>query len=58
MALWILAEINLNRTDFYRDTFIELIWSFEQKNPPIRFYLVGGQMLSTFQHVKRSACHF
>ena len=31
MALWILAEINLSRADFYRDTIIELIWSSEQK---------------------------
>jgi len=42
LALWILTEVDLNPTDFYRDTFIELVWSFDQKNPPTRFYLVGG----------------
>jgi hypothetical protein len=51
----ILTEVDLNGADFYRDTFIELAWSFEQRNPPNRFYLVGGQMLSSFQHVKRPA---
>jgi len=33
LALWILAEIDLNRADLYRHTFIELGWSFEQKIP-------------------------
>jgi hypothetical protein len=51
----ILAEVDLNRADLCRGTFIKLAWSFEQKNPPNRFYLAGGQMLSSFQHVKRSA---
>ena len=55
LALWILTEVNLNRGDFHRDTFIELVWSFEQKNPPTRFYPIGRQMLRSFQHVKRSA---
>jgi hypothetical protein len=58
LALWILAEVALNRADFYRNTFIELVWSFEQRNPPNRFYLAGGQMLRSFQHVKRSARNF
>jgi hypothetical protein len=39
LALRILAEIDLNRADLHRDTFIELVWSFEQKNPPTRFFL-------------------
>jgi hypothetical protein len=34
LALWILTEVDLNRTDFYRDTFIELGWFFEQKKSP------------------------
>jgi hypothetical protein len=42
LALRILAEIDLNRPDLYRDTFIELVWSFEQRNPPTRFYPIGG----------------
>jgi hypothetical protein len=41
--MWILAEVDLNRADLYRDTFIKLVWSFEQKNPPNRFYLAGGE---------------
>lgn len=36
LALWILTEVDLNRTDFHRDTFIELIWSFEQKKIPLQ----------------------
>jgi hypothetical protein len=40
--LRILAKIDLNRADLHRHTFIELVWSFEQRNPPTRFYLVGG----------------
>jgi hypothetical protein len=57
LALRILAEIDLNRADLYRDTFIELVWCFGQRNPPTRFYPIGRQMLRSFQHVKRSACH-
>jgi hypothetical protein len=34
LALRILAEIDLNRADLYRDTFIELAWSFEHKKSP------------------------
>lgn len=37
LTLRILTEIDLNRADLYRYTFIELAWSFEQRNPPIRF---------------------
>ena len=55
MALWILAEIDLNRAGRYRNTFTELLWSFGHRNPPIAFYPIGGQMLRSFQHVKRSA---
>ena len=51
----ILAEIDLNRADLYRNTFSELVWSFGQKNHPTRLYPIGGQMLRRFQHVKRSA---
>ena len=29
LALRILAEIDLNRADLHRSTFIELVWSFE-----------------------------
>ena len=53
LALRILAEIDLNLADLHRNTFIELVWSFEQRNPPTRFYSIGGQMLRNFQHVKR-----
>lgn len=56
-ALWILTEVNLNRADFHRHTFIKLVWSFEQRNSLTRFYPIGGQMLRSFQHVKRSARH-
>jgi len=34
LALRILAEIDLNRADLYRHTFIKLVWSFEQKKSP------------------------
>mgnify|MGYP007042412967 CR=1 FL=1 len=34
LALWILTEVDLNRADFSRDTFIELVWSFEQRKSP------------------------
>jgi hypothetical protein len=37
--------VRLNRADFHRDTFIELAWSFEHRNPSTRFYPIGGQML-------------
>ena len=30
----ILAEVDLNHADFYRDTFIKLVWSFDQKKSP------------------------
>jgi len=55
LALRILAEIDLNRADLLRDTFIEPVWSFEQRNPPTKLYPIGRQMLRSFQHVKRSA---
>jgi len=36
LALRILTEIDLNPANLYRNTFIELTWSFEQRNPPYR----------------------
>ncbi len=41
-------EVDLDPVNFYRNTFIKMVWSFDQRNPPIRFYLIGGYMFNYF----------
>jgi hypothetical protein len=37
LALWVFAEVDLNRANFHRDTLIELTGPFDQKKSPYSF---------------------
>ena len=42
LAMRVFTKVDLDLADFNRNTFVELVWSFRQINPPPGFYLEGG----------------